>query len=70
VYKPVLEEVMTGFTDVEFQKVDVDEESELSADYGIRSIPTTMMFKEGEEIFRQTGPIGKNWLTNYIENNK
>jgi hypothetical protein len=29
-----------------------------------------MMFKEGEEIFRQTGPIGKNWLTNYIENNK
>jgi thioredoxin 1 len=70
VYKPVLEEVMTGFADVEFQKVDVDDESQLAADHAIRSIPTTMMFKEGKEIFRQTGPIGKAWLTNYIENNK
>lgn len=70
VYKPVLEEVMTGFADVEFQKVDIDNDSQLAADHGIRSIPTTMMFKEGKEIFRQTGPIGKAWLTNYIENNK
>jgi len=69
-YKPVLEEVMTGFNDVEFQKVDVDEESQLAADYAIRSIPTTVMFKEGSEIFRQTGVIGKAWLTNYIQNNK
>ncbi len=70
VYKPVLEEVMQAFPDVEFQKVDVDKDSELSADHAVRSIPTTIMFINGKEAFRQTGPIGKNWLTNYIENNK
>jgi thioredoxin 1 len=69
-FKPVLEEVMSGFTDVEFEKIDVDENPELTADHAVRSIPTTVMFANGEEIFRQTGVIGKAWLTNYIETNK
>lgn len=70
VYKPVLEEVMQGFADVEFQKVDVDDESQLAADHAIRSIPTTIMFKDGKEIFRQVSIIPKKDLEEVINKNK
>ncbi len=70
-YKPVFTEVVNSFgEDIDVQIVDVDEESQLAADHAIRSIPTTVIFKGKSEIFRQTGVIGKAWLTNYIQNNK
>jgi len=39
-------------------KVDTEAEPTLGAQYGIRSIPTLVLFKEGKEIARQSGAMG------------
>ncbi len=38
-------------------KVDVDENEEIAAKYGIQSIPTVIVFKNGEPDFRHTGAL-------------
>jgi len=70
-YKPVFTEVVNSFgDDIDVQIVDVDEESQVSADHGIRSIPTTIMFKDGEEVFRKVSVIDKKTLTDTINKHK
>ena len=49
---PVLEEVAQQYP---VKKINVDEESELAAQYGIRSIPTTILVENGQEIERKIG---------------
>ena len=45
---PVLEEVAEARQDITVCKVDVDEERELALEYGISSIPTLLVFKDGK----------------------
>ena len=40
-------------------KCDVDENSDLPAEYGIRNIPTVLFFKNGEIVDKQVGAVGK-----------
>ena len=47
---PVLEEISSEMTDVKVCKVNVDENNELAIKFGIRSIPTMMIFKNGEKV--------------------
>lgn len=49
---PVLEDLSTKITDVTFGKVNTDEESDLTSNFGITSIPTVMIFKDGELVDR------------------
>lgn len=44
---PVLEDLSTKIADVKFAKVNVDDEWELASKFGIMSIPTVMIFKDG-----------------------
>ena len=44
---PVLEEVSAEYPDIEFAKVNVDENMDLAEKYGIMSIPQIFMFKDG-----------------------
>lgn len=48
-------------------KVNVDENKNLAAQYGIRGIPTLLFFKEGEEVKRIVGAQNKNQLQNAID---
>ena len=43
-------------------KVDVDANPQVSAKFGIRSIPTLLVFKNGEVVDKQIGAVGKNIL--------
>jgi len=53
---PIIEQLAEEFKDsVAFAKVDVDEESALAARYGIMSIPTVILFKDGSEVKRFIG---------------
>lgn len=59
--EPILEELSEEYKDkVLVMKMNVDENQENPQKYGVMSIPTTVLFKNGEEIGRQVGFAGKN----------
>jgi thioredoxin 2 len=53
---------------VRFAKVDTDAQPALAQRYGIRSIPTLMLFRGGREIARQAGALPPAQLRQFIEN--
>jgi thioredoxin 1 len=58
--EPVLEELSNDYKDkVIIAKLNVDENQSSSMKYGVMSIPTTVLFKEGKEMGRQIGFSGK-----------
>ncbi len=48
-------------------KVNVDNNSEISAKYGIRNIPTILFFKDGKEVDKQVGVVPKDTLAEKID---
>ncbi len=56
--------------DVLIKKVNVDQNSELAASFGVRSIPTLVYISNGEEINRQNGLISEGDLRAQINNLK
>ena len=57
-YKPTFEKVskMDEFGDIEFQELDVDENEDLAAEYGIRGVPATIFLNnKGEVVGRLAG---------------
>lgn len=65
---PVLEELSEEYKDkVLMVKVDVDQNPVASGKYGIMSIPTTVLFKDGKEIGRQVGFSGKESFVELIQ---
>jgi thioredoxin 1 len=58
-FAPVFEQVAGANPDVKFVKVNTDEESALAGHFGIRSIPTLMIFREQVIVFQQPGALPK-----------
>jgi thioredoxin 1 len=54
-------------TDMPIEVIDIDEQSELAVDYGIRSVPTLVMIDENIEVRRMVGLVTKEKLKNWIE---
>lgn len=48
-------------------KIDIDEEQELATKYGIESIPTVILFKDGKPITVEIGAHQKDFYANLIE---
>ena len=65
-YAPVFERVSEEFPDVVFAKVDTEVEQALAGSFGIRSIPTTIAFKEGIGVFMQPGALPEDALKDLI----
>ncbi len=66
---PSLEEIANEMDGkVKIAKVNMDENPDLAAKYGIRSIPTLLMFKDGEPVAIQVGAAPKNKLSDWISN--
>lgn len=65
---PVVEELAKEYDGkVVFGKVDVDNNPEISAKYGIRSIPTLLVFKGGEIVDKQIGAVPKGVLAQKLD---
>ena len=64
---PIVEELEKEFKDVEFQKINVDEDPTLSSKYGIMSIPTFVVLKDGKETGRKIGAMPKAELKKLLE---
>ncbi len=64
---PSLEEISNEMNGkVKIAKLNMDENPELAARYGVRSIPTLLMFKGGEPVAIQVGAAPKNKLSDWI----
>lgn len=53
--KPVLESLSTELKDTKFYRVDIDLFRNQAIEAGIRSVPTVVLYKDGEEVDRQSG---------------
>ena len=58
-FAPIFEEISNEITDVVFAKVNVDNEEILAMRYNVMSIPTVILFKDGEPIHTTVGLAGK-----------
>ena len=56
-FAPVFEKASEAHADVIFAKINTDEEQELAGAFGIRSIPTLMVFREKVILFQQAGAL-------------
>ncbi len=56
-FAPVFEKAAEAHTDVVFAKLNTDEQQELAGAFGIRSIPTLMVFREKVIVFQQAGAL-------------
>ncbi|MCR5836455.1 MAG: thioredoxin [Lachnospiraceae bacterium] len=64
--KPMLDEVAADRDDVSIVSVNIDDEDELSAKYGISSIPCLVLFENGAESKRSVGLIPRDEIENLI----
>jgi len=63
---PRVDEVAEEVTDVKFGKVDIDELTELAIRYKVQSVPTLILFKDGEMVGKSIGLISKEELTEFV----
>lgn len=67
IQSPILKEVATELGDkVRVIKIDVDQNNELAGRYNIQSVPTLMIFKNGEAKYKKAGVHSKPQLLNLI----
>ncbi|NRG16468.1 thioredoxin TrxA [Rhizobiales bacterium] len=65
---PALEEISDELAgQVKVAKLNVDENQNIAIKYGVRSIPTLILFKDGEPVATQVGAAPKNKLSDWIK---
>ena len=67
---PALEEISAEMGDrVTIAKINIDDNPETPSNYGVRGIPTLMLFKNGEVADTKVGALPKSQLLQWIEQN-
>ena len=67
---PLLDEVATQYADrMTVAKLNIDENPNTPPKFGIRSIPTLMLFKDGSVHAQKLGAMSKSQLTEFLETN-
>ena len=67
---PVLDEIAAEYAGkIKLAKLNIDENPNTPPRYGIRGIPTLMMFKDGEVEATKVGAVSKSQLTAFIDSN-
>lgn len=65
--KPIIDQLAEENESVKIINVDIDNDPTLAANYGVRSIPTFIFYKNGEIVDKQVGAIPKTVLSNKID---
>ncbi|MDR1227686.1 MAG: thioredoxin [Azoarcus sp.] len=67
-FAPLLEDIVEDYGGrLKIAKLDIDENQQTPARFGIRSIPTLMIFKDGNLVATKVGALPKSQLTSFID---
>jgi thioredoxin 1 len=67
---PILDEVSRDYDGrLQVVKLNVDDNQDVPARYGIRGIPTLMLFKNGAQVATKVGALSKSQLTAFLDSN-
>jgi len=65
---PILKEVKSELGDkLRIVKVNVDRNQQAAAHYGVRGVPTLILFQNGQQIWRESGVVPRDQLIKIIE---
>ena len=68
IFSPIVEQVEDKYDgDLTVVKVDIDENSDIAEKYTIQSVPTTILFKNGEVVERVSGMLSLSQCSDLIE---
>lgn len=65
---PLVDQLAEEHSEYKFCKVNVDDEESLAIKFGIMSIPTLIVFKNGEQKAKQIGVLPKQEILDFIKN--
>ena len=67
---PILDDLAVEFAGkVKIVKINIDDNQATPAQFGVRSIPTLLLFKDGKPVATQVGALPKNQLAAFINQN-
>lgn len=65
---PILKQVKDEMGErVKIVKIDVDKNQQLASKYNVRGVPTMMLFKNGKQLWRQSGVLQKNDIIQVVK---
>lgn len=68
---PILQETKAELGDnVKIVKIDVDKNQELSEKYQVRGVPTLILFRNGQQLWRQSGVVQKSALVQLLKSHQ
>ena len=66
-FRPIFADVAAQVDDVQFATVNTDEQQDMAAIMGIRSLPTVVVFRNGKHVFAKSGVTTRRQLAEIIE---
>lgn len=65
---PILKDVKSELGErIKIIKIDVDKNQSLASKYQVKGVPTMLIFKNGQQVWRQSGVLQKNQIVEAIE---
>ncbi|CAM3328738.1 thioredoxin [Zobellia roscoffensis] len=67
---PILKEVKDELGEnIKIVKIDVDKNQPLASKYNVRGVPTMLLFKNGKQVWRQSGALPKKDIVQVVKSN-
>ena len=64
---PVVEQFASENENIKVVKINVDDEQDLAIEYGVMSIPTLVVIRDGQEVNRSVGLVSKDDILNLVK---